>query len=63
VAEEMPIIHRVEPAGNHHCDPPYNPKPETIYGAGTIWQCDVCGRKAKLVSDQRDGWIWQWMYP
>ena len=55
------IIHKVEPAGNHRCDPPYDPPPETLYGCGTIWQCDVCGKKAKLVYEQREGWIWQWM--
>ena len=24
-------------------------------------ECDECGRKAKLVGDQREGWIWQWL--
>lgn len=56
----MAIIKLVKPAGNHRCEPPYNPSPEILYGEGTIWSCDVCGQKAVLVFDQRDGWVWQW---
>jgi hypothetical protein len=30
----MAIIKLVKPPGVHTCNPPYDPKPETLYGAG-----------------------------
>ena len=53
---KMSIIRKVEPEANHHCSPPYTPRPETLYGAGTIWECDTCKRRYVLVSnpDPRD---------
>ena len=53
------IIKSVSPAGNHVCHPPHYP--EKTYGAGTIWECDDCGKQAKLVYVWREGWIWQWL--
>ena len=48
------IVHKVNPPGIHRCDPPYDPPPETLYGEGTIWMCDICGRTAKLVNELWD---------
>ena len=58
----MGIIFKVTPAAKHVCSPPYDPKPETIYGLETVWECDVCKRQAILKYDQRDGYVWQWTY-
>lgn len=57
----MAILKNIQPMGNHCCETPKNPEKE--YGAGTIWECDVCKRQAKLVRDYRDGWTWQWLLP
>ncbi|WP_321471094.1 hypothetical protein [uncultured Paludibaculum sp.] len=55
----MAILKNVQPAATHTCRPP--DKPQFTYGAGTVWACDSCGRQARLVEDQRDGWLWMWM--
>ena len=55
----MAILKEVKPAGTHRCAPPEHP--ELTYGPGTVWECDECGKQARLVHDQREGWIWQWM--
>lgn len=53
----MPIIKHVPKP--HICDFPYDPPPETLYEPGSIWECGECGRRAVLVNDQRDGWLWR----
>jgi len=57
----MAILKKVEPAGDHQCEPPANPQKK--YGIGTVWECDVCGKQARLEHDQREGWIWLWLLP
>jgi len=52
----MGILRKVKPTGNHVCQPPKDP--ENMYGTGTIWECDVCGKQFRLENDQREGWIW-----
>ncbi len=57
----MAILKEVQPHGNHRCTPPDHP--EESYGRGTVWECDDCGKQARLENDQREGWIWVWMLP
>lgn len=53
----MAILKNVYPPSSHVCEQP-DPK---LYGLGTVWECDICGRQARLTSDQRDGIIWMWL--
>ena len=54
----MPIIKEVKP----YCPCPNKPK-ESQYGAGTIWECDNCGGRFELQSDQREGgYCWVRIY-
>jgi hypothetical protein len=55
----MGIVKAVFPKGSHVCQTPKNP--EKQYGFGTVWECDECGKQAKLENNQREGWIWVWL--
>ena len=50
----------VEPPASHICSPPCC-NPESKYGIGTIWKCDICGRRAEF-EDDLDGYLWQCIY-
>ncbi len=57
----MSILKVVGPRGDHQCETPKDP--EKQYGAGSVWECDECGKQAELQNDQRDGWHWVWILP
>lgn len=54
----MAILKAVGPRADHVCKTPNNP--ETQYGIGTVWECNECGKQARLDRD-RDGYVWVWM--
>lgn len=58
----MPLIKKVKPLCRHKSLPVVNsPSGESLYGEGTIYQCDECGKFFRLIEDQKDGSFF-WFY-
>ena len=60
----MGYVHIVEVPAVHWCSKPHGA--EHKYGKGTIWECDVCGKRYvlsyKYSGDQREsGYYWELM--